>query len=225
MTTKAPTHHVSDEQLVEYASGACSEAAALAIACHLSLCATCASNGRALEAVGGASLEASPAQPLAGGALNRMLARLDDEGAPDGAVALDPQIGGLLAGWRVPRAVAPYLPPGVAAAGWRRLVPGVTCVDLHVGPSSTVARLVSLSPGIEVPLHEHGGTEYTVIFTGSLVDDEGRFARGDVSIREPGARHVQRVDAGEPCVALVVNEGPLVPLTLKGKILGFLLRR
>ena len=81
-----------------------------------------------------------------------------------------------------------------------------------------------LYSGLEIPLHGHGGAEYSVIFTGSLVDDEGRFARGDVSIRETGARHVQHVDEGEPCVALVINEGPLVPLTLKGKALDLLSR-
>jgi putative transcriptional regulator len=81
---------------------------------------------------------------------------------------------------------------------------------------------VNLQPGLEIPLHDHGGPELTVIFTGALADDQGRFARGDISMREPGERHVQRVEAGAPCVALVINEGPLLPLTWKGKALTLL---
>jgi putative transcriptional regulator len=81
---------------------------------------------------------------------------------------------------------------------------------------------VTLQPGLEIPLHDHGGTEYTVIFTGALTDDQGRFARGDISIRPSGERHVQHVETVEPCVALVINEGPLKPLTLKGKALNIL---
>jgi hypothetical protein len=35
---------------------------------------------------------------------------------------------------------------------------------------------------------------------------------------------VQRVDASEVCVALVINEGPLVPLTWKGRVLQLITR-
>jgi putative transcriptional regulator len=222
MSSVTPNHHVSEERLFEYVAGTCTEAAALAIACHLSLCPTCAARGSDLEVLGGASVEAAAAQPLPHGALDQLLARLD---APeDAAPPRDPHVERLLETFGVPRALAPTLAPGEPGTRWRRLVPGVSRIDLQVGPDSTVARLVSLAPGVEIPLHEHGGTEYTLIFTGALVDDEGRFARGDISIRDTGARHVQRIDAGAPCVALVINEGPLVPLTWKGKLLDLLSR-
>jgi putative transcriptional regulator len=222
MNSVTPTHHVSEERLFEYAAGTCTEGAALAIACHLSLCRACAARGSELEVLGGASFDAAAAQPLARGALDQLLARLD--GPDDVAPPRDPHVERLLETFGVPRAVAPTLASGAEGTRWRRLFPGVSRIDLQIGPASTVARLVSLAPGVEIPLHEHGGTEYTLIFTGALVDDEGHFARGDISIRESGARHVQRIDAGAPCVALVINEGPLVPLTWKGKFLDLLSR-
>ncbi|HVZ72826.1 MAG TPA: ChrR family anti-sigma-E factor [Polyangia bacterium] len=217
MTTN-PTHHVPDERLAEYAAGACGEAPALGIACHVSLCAACAARLRAFEAVGGAVLETGAPDATAPGALEAVLARLDD--VPAELPAVDPAAERLLAPLGVPRVVWRYLAPGAAAAGWRRLVPGIAGLDLRVGAAGTMARLVRLRPGLEIPLHDHGGDEHTVILTGALADDEGRFARGDISIRAAGARHVQRVEHDEPCVALVVNEGALVPLTLKGKLLG-----
>lgn len=218
-----PLHHVSEEQLVEYAAGASSESAALAIACHAALCAACTARLRGLEALGGAALDAAVPQAPAPGALDGLLARLDEEAPP--APPVDAAALGLLDAHGVPRVVLPYLTPEIAAAGWRRLVPGITRLDLRVGPAAAVARLVNLRPDLEIPLHDHGGTEYTVIFTGALVDDQGRFARGDISIRAEGERHVQRVEAGEPCVALVINEGPLEPLTWKGKALSILAGR
>jgi len=223
MTAVATSHHVPEEQLLAYVAGTGTEAAALALACHLSLCARCAALARDLEALGGAALDPSRAQPLARGSLDRVLARLDEV---EREVPSPPAVRGeeLLARWGIPSAVARYLPSGADATRWRRLVPGITRIDLRVGPTSTVARLVTLTPGIEIPLHDHEGTEYTVIFAGALHDDQGRFARGDISIREAGAAHVQRVEKHEPCVALVVNEGPLRPLTWKGKALSFLSR-
>lgn len=216
MTTPNPVHHVPEEALVEYAAGACGAAAALAIACHAVLCEACGARVRALEDIGGAALDAGLAEPTAPGALEQALARLDRVVAPE---VVEAEAERLLAAHGVPRLVLPYL---AAGASWRRLVPGITRMDLDVGPHATVARLVNLQPGLEIPLHDHGGTEYTVIFTGALTDDQGRFARGDISIRDSGQRHVQTVEAGAPCVALVINEGPLVPLTLKGKLLTIL---
>ena len=73
----APTHHVSEHGLVEYVAGAATDGAALAFACHVSLCASCAAEVTALESVGGTILEASPGEELGAGALESMLARLE----------------------------------------------------------------------------------------------------------------------------------------------------
>jgi putative transcriptional regulator len=174
--------------------------------------------------VGGALLDELPREAPPPGALERLLAALDAQAPIPPTPAVESAPGSLLAPLGVPRVVWPYLDVG-AAKGWRRLVPGIARLDLRVGAPNVVARIVRLRPGLEIPLHDHGGDEYTVIFTGALADDEGRFARGDVSIRPAGARHAQRIERGEPCVALVVNEGPLLPLTLKGRVLARLAHR
>jgi putative transcriptional regulator len=215
-----PVHHVPEEELVEYSAGTSSEPAALAIACHAAFCGACVARLRGLDALGGAALAATNPQPTAPGALDSLLARLD--GAPIEAIPVDSGALKLLDALGIPRVVLPYLPVGAADAGWRRLVPGITRIDLRAGSTAAVVRLVTLKPGLEIPLHDHGGAEYTVIFTGALVDDQGRFARGDISIRAAGERHLQHVEAGEPCVALVINEGRLEPLTWKGKVLSIL---
>ena len=102
-------------------------------------------------------------------------------------------------------------------------------IDLPLASSRPAAtgprlRLVAFAPGVAIPPHDHGGTEHIVIFTGAIEEGGQRFARGDIATREAGERHEQRIAAGEPCVALVVNEGPLLPLTLRGRLLLALAR-
>lgn len=58
-----------------------------------------------------------------------------------------------------------------------------------------------------------------MVFSGALEEEGKRIGRGDISMRVPGERHQQRVAEGEPCIALVVNEGRLQPLTLRGRLL------
>jgi len=225
VTIAAPNHHVPEEGLLEYVAGAATDPASLAIACHVSLCAACAAQAAALEAVGGSILETSPGESLADGALQATLARLDAAPEP-AAVARDVVVEapGFLSAFGLPSPLLRSLPAQVA--DWRFVVPGVRAIDLPVVSSGATARLISFGGGVTIPLHDHGGTEYVVVFAGALDEKaEGkRFGRGDISIRETGERHEQRATPGEPCIALVVNEGKLRPLTLRGRLLLALAR-
>ncbi|HZL21095.1 MAG TPA: hypothetical protein VFG23_25395 [Polyangia bacterium] len=214
-----PNHHVPEEGLLEYVAGAATDPASLAIACHVSLCATCAAQAAALEAVGGSILETSPGEPLDAGALQATLARLD--AAPEPAAVARGAVDAprFLSAFGLPSPLLRSLPAQVD--DWRFVVPGVRAVDLPVVSAEATARLISFGGGVTIPLHDHGGTEYVVVFSGALEEKaEGkRFGRGDISIRETGERHEQRATPGEPCIALVVNEGKLRPLTLRGRLL------
>jgi putative transcriptional regulator len=226
MPMSNPAHHVPEDLLVEYALGLCAGPAALSVACHLSLCLICNGHRRELEALGGALLETVAPVPTRPGALEQLLSQIDSlptHPRSEPVPAVGPEAESLLRAAGVPPFVFPYL-ADPATAKWARLVPGVKRIDLRIGPPATVARLVALKPGLEIPLHDHGGTEFTVIFSGALSDEQGRFGRGDISIREPGECHVQRVEASEVCVALVINQGPLVPLTWMGRVLQLISR-
>jgi putative transcriptional regulator len=221
----APCHHVPDEGLLEFVAGASTDPASLAIACHVALCPVCAAQTAALEAVGGSILEAHAGQDLAPGALESTLARLDaapQSAAEAGAIAAAPAF---LSAFGLPAPLLRNLP--AAVSDWRFVIPRVRAIDLPVASTTdATARLISFGGGVTIPPHDHGGTEYVVVFTGSLEEKaEGkRFARGDISIRLTGERHEQRVTPGEPCIALVVNEGKVRPLTLRGRLLLALAR-
>lgn len=231
-----PTHHVPEDVLVEYVAGTARAGAALTVACHLSLCADCRTGARLLEAVGGAwlaedpdALAAAPAVPMEAGAmagpLERALAQLDDAGSANALLMSErsPTAPPFLGPYGLPAPLLHALDE-VSEARWRFLAPGVQAIDLRSVHDQSTARLVKLKPGLKIPLHDHDGAELTLIFRGALSDDVGTYGRGDLSFRLPGHRHVQRVASGEECIALQVNEGPLKPLTLKGRLLRLLIR-
>ncbi|MEO5767457.1 MAG: cupin domain-containing protein [Polyangia bacterium] len=251
----APTHHLDEDVLLDYVSGAASEPVSLVVACHLTLCGACRAAAAAAEFVGGVVLEQARPAALSEGALERALARLDRDslaGSPDGerrsateegdddgpgpvAAAGEPFV---FEGVPLPRPLARYLaagpsssssssvaPPG-SAPSFRFIAPGVRGIPLAVAAAPGVrTRLLRLAPGMEIPLHAHAAPEFTLVFSGGLSDGGQHYVRGDVRFRDAAAVHNQRVDPDLPCVALVVNEGALVPQTWRGRLVSLLFDR
>jgi putative transcriptional regulator len=214
-----PSHPLPDEALLEYVSGAASEPAALAMACHVWLCPICAAQVSTLETVGGGLLGASAGQELAAGALEATLARLDapPQSRSEALAVVEPPP--FVAPFDLPRPLLRRLGEAGVGRDFHFVVPGVRAVELPAGAPGATVRLIAFKGGVTIPLHDHGGPEHVVVFTGALEEEGQRFTRGDISIRTPGERHQQRVARGEPCVALVVNQGKLQPLTLRGRLL------
>jgi putative transcriptional regulator len=218
-------HHAPEEMLLEYVAGTSTDAAALSTACHVALCAACAARVAELEAVGGGFLDAGGVEPLAPGALEAVLARIDAPPQARAEAAAVPAAPAFLTEFQLPRALLRRLAEAPAVSDWRFVVPGMRAVDLPASAPGVTMRLIAFKPGVTIPFHDHGGPEQIVVFTGALEEEGKRFERGDISIRDSGERHEQRVAPGVPCIALVVNEGKLQPLTLRGRLLLALSRR
>jgi putative transcriptional regulator len=224
-----PRHHPSDEALVEYASGAASDSSALAYACHVSLCVTCTARVASLEAVGGILLDGSAGVELSPDALAHALSALDALGGIRDEAAAPARVPSFLEAYGLPVPLAKALARTGRRSRWTYGAPGVRVIDLEPAGARSAApgahvRLVAFKPGVGIPPHDHGGDEHIVVFTGAIEEGDLRFGRGDIATRDAGERHEQRVAAGEPCIALVVNEGPLLPLTLRGRLLLALAR-
>ncbi len=210
-----PRHHFTDDVLRAHAVGSTPEATSLAVACHLAFCDQCRREASLHEsfllAFGSVRSAASPADQAA---RSRLLAALSPQNAapppsPPPRLPND-----------MPELPAPLLHqlgrlPKVA---WRRLIPGIRAIDLGL-PGVWRARLVAFHPGIPIPRHDHGGAEHTVVFQGGLDDEKVHLGRGDATTMSPGESHRQHAKDGEPCVALVVSEGPPLPRTLLGRVL------
>jgi putative transcriptional regulator len=214
-----PSHHPPQDLLAAYASGGVEAGEGLFAATHLALCPTCRAVCDGFEAVGGSMLERTPELALGAGALARVFARID---ASPGPVPSPPP----------PDPVGPNDAPlplrsltgSLDAVRFRRVAPGILRFDL---PGSTAARpmaLLSLRPGLHVPAHTHGAVERGLVLRGGFTDEVGHFVRGDVSWRDAGEAepHRQRMDEGERCVVLMVDDGPKIPVDWMGRVVNTL---
>ena len=196
-----PTHHPSDALLLSYAAGTTAEAEALAMSTHLTFCPDCRARLAAAEAVGGALLDRIEQAALPAGALQVVLARLD-EPAPAADQPSPQAMDGL------PQALAGYAAEALARSGWRMLAPGIRQLELTTAGGAK-ARLLKLKPGTVLPEHGHRGTELTILLAGSYTDALGQFQRGDMAEHDESVVHRPVVDDGPECVALIVTEAPL----------------
>ena len=77
-------HHLSEELLLDYSSGALSEAWSIAVAAHLSKCSHCRASHAKLEEIGGSLLTDSTPEELSDDIFSNVLERLDEVGASVG---------------------------------------------------------------------------------------------------------------------------------------------
>jgi putative transcriptional regulator len=215
---RMPAHHPPADALAAYTSGSADEAEALLAATHLALCPVCRGIVDGMEAVGGVLLDREADAPMGDGALEQVLRRLDSSERQEPAPPSVP------AG----RDDAPLplraLTGPLDSVPFRQVAPGIRRFDLPLTRPGRPVALVSLRPGIVVPPHRHSSTERGLVLRGGFTDETGHFVRGDVSWRDTGEPepHRQRIDQGDRCVVLMVDDGPKVPITWGGKIINAL---
>jgi putative transcriptional regulator len=187
---------------MSYAAGSLDEAFATVVAPHLASCAECRSRLRETEEIGGNLLEAIDAVPLDAAAFERAMRRLNE---PVEQTLVEPE-------QRKPslsRLLTRLVEGGLDDVAWKTVAPGVA---MHRLPTSKAARgslrLLKIAPGKKIPEHGHGGTEITLVLTGSYRDAFGRFGPGDVADLDENVEHQPMVDSSEPCICLVATEAP-----------------
>ncbi len=204
------THHIPDDIIEAYASGALPHAFAVVVATHLSLCDTCRAMAEACDALAGTALDALDG-PAADAALRaRTLAMLDEplrKSAPIGA----PQ--GIY-----PGAVIAEL--GGGKPRWSNLGAGIRQQILSSGAEGSV-RLLYIPGGKAVPDHGHNGLEMTLVLQGSFHDQTGQYGRGDVQVVADEIEHTPIADVGPACICLAATDAPLrfnalIPRLLQG---------
>ena len=201
------THHVSDELLLDYSSGALSEAWSIAVAAHLSKCSHCRATYSELEEVGGALLTGSSAGDVSDDIFENVLERLDDD---KGFSAKEAKENAEWAGsFGIPTVVADYLPTNSTNLPWKSLGLGVNQIVLDTKDKSATARLLKIPAGKKVPHHSHHGRELTVVFSGGFTDVTGDYGPGDIQELGGDVEHQPWVREGEDCICLAVTDAPL----------------
>lgn len=205
-----PTHHLTDELLLDYSAGNLDAMTGMLVATHLALCPVCRAVVADCDRFGGSLLESLPAAGLADDALDRALTAIDDV-----AVAPQPSLSephgphehhrtGLL-----PRPLRDVVGDDIEALDWRRRFPGVQEVFIATSPDGPTASLLRIQAGRSVPRHTHQGDEYTMVLSGGFTDHLGSFRRGDVAITDDTVQHRPVADPDGDCLCLAVTDAPL----------------
>lgn len=199
-------HHLDAANVLRYASGDFDEAFAVVVAAHIAMCDTCREAVRAAEEAGGSLLQDAESAELAPGSLEQMMLKLGDQHDIDdsdniGSLVRQPSAGD------VPRPLERYIGDRLDSVKWRTVGPGVRKYTIRQGSRSSLYML-HVAPGVSLPEHGHGGTELTLILSGSYTDALGVFRRGDIADLDEHVEHQPHVDDGEPCICLVATEAP-----------------
>jgi putative transcriptional regulator len=200
-----PRHHPGDDTLLGHAAAALPQGLSLVVATHLALCPACRTRMAEADAVGGALLDALDPAPLGAGALDGVLARLDEPASETISVTAPGR-----AQTAVPRPLRDHLEAPLGALRWRPVAPGVRFHPL-TGLSSErgAVRLLRVAPGSALPRHGHTGSELTLVLRGWFEDEAGRFAEGDVEDADPGTVHRPVIGGDFDCICLVATDAPL----------------
>lgn len=194
-------HHPDISTLMAFSAGTLDEPYALVISTHLAMCEGCRDVARRTNVIGGALLASEPAAPMASGALDRLMANLDDAIEVTAPVAPKSD---------VPAPLQRYLPDGLDSVRWKFSGPGVAVADL---PASKTAKsrlmLLRVAAGRRVPEHSHGGQELTLILRGAYRDRFGVFAAGDIADHDEDVEHQPIAEPGEDCICLVAVDAKL----------------
>jgi putative transcriptional regulator len=194
-------HHPHEELLLAYAAGAADEALSLIVATHMSYCTVCRERAAKLESLGGALLQELPPAELGTGALDNVLARLDEVKPferPHRASSRD----------GTPAVLRPYIGGDLSMVRWRSMGPRLSYAPLFKR-GKVSARLLRGVPGADSGAHSHDGAEYTVVLQGGYTDLTGNYGPGDLQMMEDGMPHNVVADPGEDCINLAVTTGRL----------------
>jgi putative transcriptional regulator len=201
-----PTHHLSDEWLVDYAAGSAPEPVALLVATHLAYCPACRAANARLEAVGGALLDEIAPVALSDGAWAKLVSALDD-GASD---RVAPAMTAAADAAGVPAPLRRYAPEGLARLHWSR-------IGLNAGrallPCPVVdgyqASLLKIGAGRAFAHHAHRGEELLLVLEGDFADETGRYHVGDVAIYDESVAHRPVAGPGGACICLALSSAPI----------------
>jgi putative transcriptional regulator len=201
-----PNHHPDPSTLVGYSAGALATAFSAVVAAHLEVCADCRAQVRTADRVGAHLLEQQEGAPLAPGARDALLARLQAEPAPQPPPP--PRVSPPLSGDLLPPTLQRYFGERYSALRWRMIGPGIHYIRAE-GVEAGHLMLLRTAPGRSVPMHTHGGGELTLILQGAYQDALGHFAPGDVADLDSEVEHQPVTLPGVPCICVAATDAPL----------------
>jgi putative transcriptional regulator len=204
--TYTTNFHPSQELLSAFAQGELSPGMSVALSAHIELCADCRDKTSEIES-------------------NTIMAWLqtpDDASAPDfsdmvSAIVSQPQsteepsrdeyavqeMHMLNHSVMLPRVLAKAASEGLV---WKKLAGGINQALVRLD-DETQCEFIYMTPGSQVPVHRHQGSEVTLVLDGSFSDELGHYRASDFVVRSK--EHMHRPASDEGCLCFAVLDSPL----------------
>ncbi len=209
-----PQNEAVDDLLTDFARGALDRGTELLVETCAAIKSDVAHTVADYEAVGGALLESIEPAPMKEGALDAVMALIDEAPSTTAAEPGKPTLSAPK--WEADLAKLPDPLRGCAAEGlergkWRMMGRGIRGLDLSFLDPDCKGKieLYRIEPGCAVPRHGHEGTELTLVITGAFRDEGGRYGPGDIAAGGANVTHQPVAEQGEVCLALAVTNAPL----------------
>ncbi len=205
--TQSVNHHPSISLLELYCDGSLNAEVALLIATHLDYCPHCQQLRHDIETDLGAELAASSPSEVHSTdwleMMNHIMATPQSaEIKPVEPVDSQLSIGGYQ--FDLPRSLRRI---ATKRSKWLSMG-GIATARLPSGEPHH-ASLLFIDKHTDVPLHTHQGLEMTLVLSGEMVDEQGRYVPGDLIINSPDDTHKPRNVSDVPCLCLSVLSAPL----------------
>lgn len=211
-------HHISEELLLDYATGQLSEGWRIAVATHLALCPSCRRRLAVMEMTGGALIaepvdeeatqEAASDESASWESLRKRLAA-DRAQTPDAGRPVKAKAPARAGQTVLPEPLRSYVGGDVDTVKWRPLGRGAYHLPIETDDGTARVRLLRIPAGKPVPEHGHRGRELTLVLSGSFHDGDDLFARGDFEEADETLQHQPIATEGEDCICLAVTDAPL----------------
>ena len=214
-------HHPPEELLLDYASGGLNEAVSLIVAGHLHYCADCRKQLAVLEAIGGAILERVEPEPISNSMLSSVMDRL---GEPEPIDSLQLRQADTDTDAKLPGVIRRYLGGNLSQLAWRRLGRTFEEARLTAAGKAVKLALMRLQAGSVMPMHTHGGNEYTLVLAGGYSDAGKQYGPGDFDTRDATQEHQPVVDDDGDCLCLVALDAPVKLTGTLGRLANPFLR-
>ena len=201
-------HHISDDLLVSYAAGSLAEGWSIAVATHLALCPACRRGLAVAESIGGELIETMADDAALDDSWASVRSRLQHppKRPAVGSRQTTPPAGH---GGGLPEPLRSYVGGDLDTLRWRAVGRGAYQILIGTADRETKVRLLRIPAGKPVPEHGHGGRELTLVLSGSFVDGENVFARGDIEDADASLTHQPIATPEADCVCLAVTDAPL----------------
>ncbi len=205
--------HPSLSLLEQYTEGTLAAELSLVVAAHLDFCPHCQLLRHDIEADIGCQLAQQPATNADGDEWQQMMQQILSTATAEPTPALTSTASETLVATHIEqgqhRIEIPRSLQRLAAKRKKWLhLGGIATAKLPSGADNHLSLLL-IESNTEVPLHTHKGLEITLVLSGEMVDEMGKYAAGDLIINTPDHTHTPKNISNEPCLCLSVLTAPL----------------